>query len=293
MADTQLPGWLSGLMASNPEEYDRKKSEAKAAEAERAASAPVKQEAAPEAKADPAPVAKKDPVPASNPVTGPIPVPLPAPIPVPLPPKEESKAETAEKPVKDAAPTAKEKEPAKEVTAKAEPAPQNDEAVLKAIEDLGKKMDQMNLLFKQEIQNDSREEEIAEQVQAKLQKYKDDLYSRLVRPILMDVIELRESIRRNGELYTKKPEAERLVPLKTFLSYTEDTKDILEKNNITVFDSKEGDELDSLKQRVIRQIPTEKKELDGKIAESLSSGYACLGTILSPEKVTVYEYRKK
>ena len=71
-----------------------------------------------------------------------------------------------------------------------------------------------------------------------------------------------------------------------------DVQDILEKNNITIYDSKDGDDFAALKQRVIKKVPTVVEELHGKIAESLSSGYDYMGRTISPEKVAVYIYQK-
>ena len=62
--------------------------------------------------------------------------------------------------------------------------------------------------------------------------------AQLVRPILLDIIEIRDSIRRVSESFASKAEEERVVPLKTFSDYTFDIQDILEKNNIIIYDSK-------------------------------------------------------
>ncbi len=170
---------------------------------------------------------------------------------------------------------------------------QDDEAaVFKALSELGEKMDQMNRLFVQKIQHTAHEETIVNQMHAELQRYKDDMYAQLVRPILLDIIEIRDSIRRVSESFASKAEEERVVPLKTFSDYTFDIQDILEKNNIIIYDSKEGDSFNPLKQRAIKKVTTPVEELRGKVAESLSSGYEYMGKTISPEKVVVYVYQK-
>lgn len=163
---------------------------------------------------------------------------------------------------------------------------------LTLLRELNEKVDQMNLLFKQKIQHTAHEEKIVDQMHAELQKYKDDMYAQLVRPILLDIIEIRDSIRRVSENFASKPEEERVVPLKTFSDYTFDIQDVLEKNNITIYDSKDGDDFNALKHRAIKKVTTPVEELHGKIAESLSSGYEYLGKTISPEKVVVYIYQK-
>lgn len=165
-------------------------------------------------------------------------------------------------------------------------------SILKSISELDGRIDQMNQLFIQKIQHTAYEEKIVDQMHAELQKYKEDMYAQLVRPILLDIIEIRDSIRRISANYEAKPEAEQCIPLKTFRDYTFDLQDVLEKNNITIFDSKEGDEFNSLKQRALKKVITSAVELHGKIAESMSSGYDYMGKTISPERVAVYIYRK-
>lgn len=164
--------------------------------------------------------------------------------------------------------------------------------VMKTLLAMDEKMEQMNQLFVRKIQHTTHEEKIVDQMHAELQKYKDDMYSQLVRPILLDIIAIRDSIIRMSSNYALKPEGEQNVPLKTFSDYAYDVQDILEKNNITIYDSEDGDAFNALKQRVIKKVFTPVEELHGKIAESLSSGYDYMGKTISPEKVAVYIYQK-
>lgn len=164
--------------------------------------------------------------------------------------------------------------------------------VINSIDELSKKMDEMNTLFAQKIQHTTHEEKIVDQMHAELQKYKDDMYSQLVRPILMDIIEMRDSILRMSKSYTTKPESEQSIPLKVFSDYAYDVQDILEKNNITIYECAEGDSFSPIKQRAVKKIETSVQELHGKVAESLNPGYDYLGKIISPEKVAVYFYKE-
>lgn len=164
--------------------------------------------------------------------------------------------------------------------------------VVKILATMDEKIEQMNQLFVRKIQHTTHEEKIVDQMHAELQKYKEDMYSQLVRPILLDIIEVRDSIIRMSNNFALKPEGEQDVPLKTFSGYAFDIQDILEKNNITIYDSKDGDDFNALKQRVIKKVSTPVEQLHGKIAESLSSGYDYMGRAISPEKVAVYIYQK-
>ena len=143
------------------------------------------------------------------------------------------------------------------------------------LQEINAKVDHLTQLFTQKIQHTAHEEKIVDQMHAELQKYKEDMYSQLVRPILLDIIEVRDSI-----------------PLKVFSDYSYDIQDILEKNNITIYSSEEGDAFNPIKQRALKKVKTPVEELHGKVAESMSSGYEYLGKPISPEKVSVYVYEK-
>lgn len=157
---------------------------------------------------------------------------------------------------------------------------------------LEEKIEQLNQLFVQKIQHSDYEEKILDQMHSELQKYKEDLYSQLVRPILLDLIEIRESIKRVGASYAAKPEDEQGIPLRTFMEYTYDIQDILDRNNITVYDSSEGDDYVPLRHKAIKKITTAVEEQHGKIASVHSSGYEYNGKTILPEKVYVYVYQK-
>lgn len=167
------------------------------------------------------------------------------------------------------------------------------EDILHSLRALQEQMKKMQELFIQKIQHTAHEEKIVDQMHAELQKYKDDMYSQLVRPVLLDVIEVRDSILRISKAYASKPEGEQDVPLKTFSEYAYDVQEILEKNCISIYDSCEGDLFDPARQRAVVKIPTPVEDLHGKVAESQSCGYGYLGKTISPEKVSVYIYEKE
>lgn len=166
------------------------------------------------------------------------------------------------------------------------------DTIIENLQELTNKVEQMNQLFMQKIAHTTHEEKIVDQMHAELQKYKQDMYAQLVRPILLDIIEMRDSILRMSANYAARPEGEQNIPLKTFTDYAFDVQDILEKNNITIYDSKEGDDFSPIKQKAVKKVPTSVEALHGKVAESLSSGYEYLGKTISPEKIVIYVYEK-
>lgn len=172
--------------------------------------------------------------------------------------------------------------------------PQSDELdkVIEAQQQLLERIDSLNNLFNARILHTDYEEKIVDQMHKELQKYKEDMYAQLVRPILLDVIEVRDSIMRVSAAYLAKPEGEQDIPNKTFSDYAFDLQDILEKNSVEIYRSKSGDDFTPIKQRVIKKVATADETLHGKVAESLSCGYSYNGRTISAEKITVYYYEK-
>lgn len=164
--------------------------------------------------------------------------------------------------------------------------------VLKSQQLLLERLKSLDILFNTRIMHTEYEEKIVDQMHKELQKYKEDMYAQLVRPILLDVIEVRDSIMRMAAVYLAKSESEQSIPNKTFSAYAYDLQDILEKNSVEIYRSKAGDDFTPIKQRVIKKTLTTDEDLHGKVAESLSCGYSYNGRIISAEKITIYYYEK-
>lgn len=164
--------------------------------------------------------------------------------------------------------------------------------VLESQQQLLERLEALDSLFNARIMHTDHEEKIVDQMHKELQKYKEDMYAQLVRPILLDVIEVRDSIMRIAAVYLAKPEGEQNIPNKTFSDYSYDLQDILEKNSVEIYRSKSGDDFTPIKQRVIKKVATSDESLHGKVAESLSCGYSYNGRTISAEKIIVYYYEK-
>lgn len=179
--------------------------------------------------------------------------------------------------------------------AEAAPLPESDprlEELLAAVKESGARLEELRELFERRVAHTDMEEKVIDRMHAELQRYKEDMYAQLVRPILLDIIEVRDSIQRMAANYLARPEGEQSIPNKTFAGYAYDLQDILEKNQVEVYRSQPGDSFTPLRQRVIKKIQTGDESLHGTLAESLSSGYAYGGRVLSPEKIAVYLYEK-
>ncbi len=182
-------------------------------------------------------------------------------------------------------------EPQEPPEGRGEPDTRLDE-ILGAAKEANARLEGLLEAFERRVAHTDLEEKVIDRMHAELQKYKEDMYAQLVRPILQDVIEVRDSIQRVAGAYLARPEGERSIPNKTFSDYAYDLQDILEKNQVEVYRGQPGDSFTPVRQRVLKKVKTEEESLHGLLAESLSSGYAYQGRVLSPEKIAVYFYEK-
>lgn len=164
--------------------------------------------------------------------------------------------------------------------------------VLETQQQLLERIDSLSNLFNKRILYTDHEEKIVDEMHKELQKYKEDMYAQLVRPILLDVIEVRDSIMRMAAVFLAKPEGEQCIPNKTFADYAFDLQDILEKNDVEIYRSKSGDDFTPIRQKVVKKVTASDETLHGRVAESLSCGYSYGGKVISPEKITIYYYEK-
>jgi len=162
--------------------------------------------------------------------------------------------------------------------------------VLEELNALSNRILSLEKLFEAKILRTGNEEKVIDQMHRELQKYKEDMYSQLVRPILLDMIEMRNSILRVAKAHSNKSETDQNIPLKTFSLYAYDIQEILEKNNVEIFKSEEKSDFTPVRQRAIKKIITDDQSLHGKVAESSSDGYHYNGKTISAEKISIYYY---
>ena len=164
------------------------------------------------------------------------------------------------------------------------------ESLRRDLADVALQVCNLQKLFEEKVLRSKHEEKIIDQMHRELQKYKGDMYSQLVRPILIDMIEIRDSILRVSSAHRVKPEEKRDIPLGTFEMYSYDVQETLEKNNIEIFSSEVNSDFVPVAQRVVKKKPTGDEKLHGKVAESIGDGYRYMGRTIVPERIAVYLY---
>ena len=166
-----------------------------------------------------------------------------------------------------------------------------EKSVFEEIQELNEKMDVMNDTVSQKILNMDFEKNVADKLHKELQGYKDDLYFQLVKPLIMDLINMRERMRRAVKHSSKETDEKKVEMLE---SYVEEIETILENNSIEIYETeKEECDYKVKKQRIVKQIKTSNEKLHGKICNILTNGYIYTekNKIIFPEKVEVYVYK--
>lgn len=158
-------------------------------------------------------------------------------------------------------------------------------------EELIQLVNEQNRLFKVRFSQDEQKEKIIDKMHEELQKLKSDLYKNLIRPVLGDVLRIRDNMRRmETDLNKKYPDG--MVPIKVFSDYSLDLADLLEEHGVEIFEEKAGTSFIPVKQKVINRVVTSNKELTGIISRTISSGYIYNGQVISPQKVDVYYFEE-
>ena len=165
------------------------------------------------------------------------------------------------------------------------------EKILRNIEDIDGKVEVLNDLFLKKIQSIEFEKKTTDRLYKELQEYKNDMYFQLIKPVVMSLVSLRESMKKNLKSFGVMSEEEKSEILQ---SYIEEVEIILENNDIEIYETNiENDSyVDVKKQKIIKKIETPYEQLHGKIENVLSSGYKYKDKIISPEKVEVNIYKK-
>lgn len=146
-------------------------------------------------------------------------------------------------------------------------------------------------LFEKRLLIDEQKNQIITNQGEELQKYKDGLYEKIFKPLLIDIVEIADDLHRMIRVYEGKEEEN--VPISKFLSilniYESDVEDILEKYGVKVFCTEEND-FNPKCQKIVKLIETSDPELGHKVADRILKGFDMDGKIIKPERVNVYKY---
>lgn len=146
--------------------------------------------------------------------------------------------------------------------------------------------------FETKIQYDRHKETIIDNLHRELQTHKNDLYGKMVRPLILDIIQLMDDLGKLSHFH-RAQESQQLNPdklLQQLEGIPSDMEDILYRQGVEPFMC-EQDTFDPTRQRSLKTEITTNQDQDKTIAQRLRPGFVWDGKLLRPEMVSVYVYK--
>ncbi len=160
-------------------------------------------------------------------------------------------------------------------------------SLLAQIAELKAQNELLRKLFEEKIAIDEHKNQLFDKMYAELAQYKQDLHSKLLKPFVMATIGL---IDETTTFLGKLEENESKAAEKYLRDIPDDLLYILETNGVDTYVD-EVDKFNPKTQRALRQVSTDKPELDNMIAKRIRPGYSWKGVNLKPEMVAIYKYK--
>lgn len=162
-------------------------------------------------------------------------------------------------------------------------------AVQAMIAEMQSRLNALDAKFDEKIYRDGRKDEMFDKLYVELERYRKDIYSKMLKPLITGLVMFLDDLNRTVERIEGKDDAgERaLTTLKEHVP--EDLLDLLMENGVEPYCT-EGDVFDPHTQRSMSVENTADPALDKHIAKRLRSGYRWNGTTLRPETVVIYKY---
>lgn len=183
-------------------------------------------------------------------------------------------------------------EAAEAATAGGTPVAQSDAGLHPHLEAIGAQLEALHQDFETKLKYDAAKDRQLDALHKELQAHRDDLYFKILRPVLMDLIAMYDdlhSIARHEDGRDSANLSEGEVRMRRNLASFADTiEEILDRYGVSAF-TEEGDSVFPQRQRSIKQVETSETGQDRRIAERLRKGFCHGDKVLRPEIVATYK----
>lgn len=157
---------------------------------------------------------------------------------------------------------------------------------------IAKGMESLQNAFDSKIKYDDSKDKIIDALHAELQSHRDDLVFKILRPVIIDLIDMHNDI--NSMLSYEKNAVDETMPtarlVNTLQSFQGTIVEILARNGVEAF-SEPGELFAPKKQRSIRILDTDDQAKNGTVVERLRRGFIHEDRLLAHEHVVVYRYQ--
>lgn len=166
--------------------------------------------------------------------------------------------------------------------------------VLEKLDVLRERLDSLGQEFVRKLRYDASKQEIIDRQYHELEYFRREESAKLSRAVMMDVIEEVDSAEKNGRYYEDlEASPENFAKLKKLvLHYSEDLRDLLERNGLASYRTPEGTPFNPKRCRILKTVPTSDLSLNKSVCKSLRWGFENEEKIIRPELVTVYVYEE-
>lgn len=163
---------------------------------------------------------------------------------------------------------------------------------LEQIEILKSKIDDLSADFQSKLRYDSHKEKIIDDLHHELQKHKEGLILKLLRPVFMDVIEVIDDTNKMIRSLKEKNQLDNAGKiLKTLENIPGDLEDLLYKHGVEVVETEEKG-FDPSVQKILKVEVTKDESKNKAIAQKIKNGYQWEERLIRHEMVTVFKYMK-
>lgn len=159
--------------------------------------------------------------------------------------------------------------------------------------DISEKLLELKKEFQGKIKYDSKKDNMIDELHKELRGYRDNLMVNSIKPLILDLISVKESYEKVIENLRVKEitQLDGIKVLKAFESVPTEIEDALYRQGIDSYSS-EGEVFDGKKHKILKIVETVNKEADRRISKSIRNGYIYGDKIIKKEFVYVYIYKE-
>ncbi len=159
------------------------------------------------------------------------------------------------------------------------------------LESLGERFTGLNAAFESKIKYDRHKEKIIDNLHKELQDYKNDLAKSLLRPMIMDIIDV---IDNNTRLVNRHEENEDTLDPRKLLEQMKaipgELEEVLYRQGVEPFEVEQPG-FDSRRQKIVKTDTTDDEAKNRTVSRCVHKGYRWERKILRREMVDVYLYK--
>mgnify|MGYP001083128620 CR=1 FL=1 len=155
---------------------------------------------------------------------------------------------------------------------------------------LNQRLDRLDRKFDEKIRTSESQDIMAKTLYAEVQEYKKGMYSDILKPLLLELVQMRNNIIRQCRGIMEKEGKDAMISVQKLLDYGEDIRDVLEAYDVEIFRAEPGSEFDPRNQKLLKKVPVNREVMNKKIAVSLCDGYKYRDRTIMKENVKVYVY---